>query len=120
MNRESIELEGRKLILFLVRDTKESAVEKRLHPHNEFSRRRSRVTSKGSTHVEGVLFSFWSGRVRDARAHPFRDPSLGRRPGSSEVTTEFLHRAVGAIFVPLPVKRSFIQNRDLLRGFENK
>ena len=106
MNRESAELEGRKLILFLVHDTKESAVEKKLHPHNGFTRRRSRVTtSKDSTHVEGVPFTFWSGRVRGASAHPFRDPSLGPRQGSSEVTTEFLNQAVGAIFVPLPVKR---------------
>ena len=54
---------------------------------------------------KGVQFTFRSGRVRGARAHPFRDLSLGRRQGSSEVTTEFLNQAVVAIFVPLSVKR---------------
>ena len=62
------------------------------------------MTSKGSTHVEGVPFTFRSGRVRGARAHSSQDPYLGRRQGSSEFTMELETKQVLQFFVPLPVE----------------
>ena len=100
---DTVELGGRKFIWVLARDKQESAV-KRLRPHRGFSRRRSRVTNKGFTHVGGVQLTFQRGRLRGAGAHSSQDPYLLQRQGSSEFTMELETKQVLQFFVPLLVK----------------
>ena len=54
--------------------------------------------------MEGVQFTFRSGRVRGARAHSSQDPYLWRRQGSSEFLTELETKQVVQIIMSLLVQ----------------